>query len=116
MPFRAGAGWVIAETLCCLVIVSVLAALITESSGMMARFTVSGLEKRTRSLDFRSIVLETENTGAYCRILRGAWQANTGEYASESGISRMEVSVSSGRDEATDTVRWIMWDISGRSK
>ena len=106
----------IAELLCCLVIVSILTAFITESSGMMARATAAGLEKRMRTLDFRSIAWEAENVGTSDQMFRGSWQANTDVRAFEKGIGRVEVSVSLSSNAGQDAISWIVWDINGRMR
>ena len=113
---HARAGWVLMEVLCSTVIVSVIAAHIVESSGMMARASASGLEIRTRTLDFSSIAGEAENASSSGRVFRGSWQASSDLYASGKGIDRVEVSVSLGSDEARDTICWVAWDIGGRTR
>jgi len=111
---RARDGWVLMEVLCSVVIVSVVAAHIVDSSGMMARASARGLETRTRTLDFSSIAGEMERVSSSARVFRGAWQADAEMCASEMGILRVEVSVSLESDEVSDTICWTMWDINGR--
>ena len=112
--FRARGGWVLVEVLCGAVIVSLFAGQIIESAGMMARISVSGLETRTRSLDFNSIAGEVECTSPAGRVFRGFWQANADECESERGIGRVDVSVSPRSGESPETIRLTVWDIGGR--
>ena len=113
---RARGGWVLAEILCSAVIVSMIAAHITESSGMMIRTSASGLETRTRALDFNSIAGEAECTVLSGGVFRGSWQASADVYAGERGIGRVEISVSLSSGELLDAVRWVAWDIKGRAR
>jgi hypothetical protein len=115
-PARANAGGVLVEILCCAVIVSMLAAHIAESSGMMVRISASGLETRTRTLDFHSIAGEVERAGSSGSVFRGSWQAIADVCESEKGIGKIGVSVSLRSDEAPDAIRWIVWDIRGRAR
>jgi len=117
MKARARSGWVLVEVLCSMVIVSVIAAHIVESSGMMALASAKGLETRTRTLDFSSIAGEAERVNASESVFRGSWQASAEMFARKNGISRVEVSVSLEPDEgASDAIRWTAWDISGRTR
>ena len=115
-PALARGGWVLVEILCSTVIVSMLAAQITESSGMMARASASGMETRTRTLDFNSIAGEAESVGLSGGVFRGSWQASADVHANERGIGRVEVSVSRKSGKPQDAIRWTAWDISGRAR
>ena len=113
---HARGGWVLVEILCSAVIVSLIAAHITESSGIMTRASASGLATRTRTLDFNSIAREAECAGSSCEIFRGPWQASADVYPNVRGIGRVAVSVSLKSEESTDEIRWISWNISGRTR
>ena len=113
---RARGGWVLVEILCGAVIVSMIAAHIIESSGMMARASASGLETRTRTVDFNSIAAEAECAGLSGGARRGSWQANADVYPGEKGIGRVEVSVSPRSGVTRNTIRWVAWNISGRAR
>jgi len=113
---HTGTGWILVEVLCCAVIVCMLAACITESSSMMVRASASGMEQRIRTLDFRSIAGEAENTGSSGYLFRGSWQANTYMYGITRGIGRVEVLMSLSSDKAPEPIRWMSWDISGRAR
>ena len=113
---RARVGWVMVEVLCSVIIVSLLAAQIAESSGMMARASARGLETRTRILDFGSIAEEVERVNSSGRVFRGSWEANAEKCEGEKGIYRVAVSVSLKSSEAPDTIHWIAWDIKGRAR
>ena len=112
----AGGGWILVEVLCSVMIVSVIAAQIVESCGIMARVSASGLKTRERTLDFGSIAGEAERVNSSTDLSRGSWQANAEMCAGVKGIRRVEVSVSLRSDETRDAICWITWDISGRAR
>ena len=109
-------GWALAEVLCSVVIVSLLAAFIAESSAAMARMSASGLDVRMRILDFRSVAREAEFAYTSGALSRGSWQVIVDTRESERGIGAAEISASPERGEASDTIRWIAWDIAGRAR
>ena len=113
---RAYDGWVLMEVLCSVVMVSVIAGLIIESSCMMARASARGMEIRTRTLDFSSIAGEAERVSSSVLVSRGSWRATAEVCAGEKGIRRVEVSMSLEPDEASGAICWTAWDISGRAR
>jgi len=113
---QARTGWVLAEVLCSVVIVSVLAANIIGAAGMMARASESGLRTRTRALDLSSITGEMEFVNSSHQVYRGVWLANAEICANENRIGRIDVSVSSNPSDTREMISWIAWDIKGRTR
>ena len=105
---RSHSGWILAEVLCSVIIVSMASAQIIDVSGMMARALAKGMEIRTRTLDFSSIAAD--------HMSRGSWNASVETCACDKSICRAEVSVSLNSGEDSDTIRWIAWDIRGRAR
>ena len=113
---RRRGGWVLAEVLCGVIIVSMLAAQIAESAAMMARVSESGLRRRMLVLDFGSVVSEAERADTSRGLSRGAWRANAVQLPSARGIGGVDISASPEPDETSGTIRWTAWDINGRSR
>ena len=116
MKGRSRAGWALAEVLCSMMIISMVAAFIVDLSGKMYLASVRGMEARTSALDFSSIAGEAERMNASDRLSRGSWQANVETQVYDRGIGRMEISVLLNSDATSDAIRWTTWEINGRAR
>jgi hypothetical protein len=115
---RAGAlgGWALAEVMCCVLFVSVVALCVVETAGMSARLSDGVRLRGAMSAELRSIIGETARAAESVDVARGEWVASVGSAAHFSGMSRADVSVSPSRASHARALAWRLWEIGGRSR
>jgi hypothetical protein len=111
-------GWILAEILCSVIIVSTIAACITESTSMITQISRWAQRRRVQSLDFWSLANEIAHSDTSGDIRRGVWTAKIVGFTHKNGMKFSDVSfvaedsVISGRGD----LRWKSWKIAGRRR
>jgi hypothetical protein len=106
-------GWMLAETICCLFIALTVSACVLEAAGAIAAISKKSHEKRTRELDYSSLVHEVNaRFETSPRMGRGEWNASATAVGTRRGMKVAEIFVVSS--ENRENARWRLWKIDGR--
>ncbi|MDR1580743.1 MAG: hypothetical protein LBS35_10335 [Synergistaceae bacterium] len=106
-------GWMLAETICCLFIALTVSACAIEVSGAIAAISKKSHDKRTRALDYSSLVHEMNARFETSPLMeRGEWNASVTAVETRGGMKVADIFVVSS--ENGENVRWKRWEIDGR--
>ncbi|MDR0651977.1 MAG: hypothetical protein LBG12_01590 [Synergistaceae bacterium] len=106
-------GWMLAETICCLCIAVTVSACVLELSGAVTAISKKSHDKRTRALDYSSLIHEAN---ARCETSQdmghGEWNASVIGVETRGGVKVAEIFAASS--ENGENARWKRWKIDGR--
>ena len=106
-------GWMLAETVCCLFIAVTVSACALEASGMITAISKKSRDKRTRVLDYSSLIREVNaRFDTSPDMKRGEWNASVIAVKTRKGMKVAEISVFTSEDR--ENARWKQWKIDGR--
>jgi hypothetical protein len=105
-------GWMLAEMVCCLFIAMTVSACVLETAGAIAAISKKSREKRTRALDYSSLVHEVNARFETLPLAeRGEWRATAAAAGTRGGMKVAEIVVVSS--EGRENARWRRWKIDG---
>jgi hypothetical protein len=115
---KCSVGWVLAEILCSVIIVSTVAACVTESTSMMVRVSRWIQHRRVQSVAFWSLANEIAHSGTSGDFSRGAWTAKVVDFTHETGMGFSDVSLVAENPviPGGGDIRWKSWKIAGRDR
>jgi hypothetical protein len=103
----------LAETICCLFIALTVSACALETAGAIAAISKKSHDKRTRALDYSSLVHEVNaRFETLPHMERGKWNASVSEVGTRRGMKVAEIFMVSS--ENRENARWRRWKIDGR--
>ena len=110
---KKSGGWMLAETICCLFIALTVSACALETSGAITAISKKSHDKRTRALDYSSLIHEVNARFETSQGMgRGEWNASVIAVETRRGMKVAEISVVSS--EGRENARWKLWKIDGR--
>jgi hypothetical protein len=110
---KKNGGWMLAETICCLFIALTVSACALEAAGAIAAISKKSHEKRTRALDYSSLVHEVNARFETLPLAeRGEWNASVITVGTRRGMKVAEIFAVSS--ENGENARWRRWKIDGR--
>jgi hypothetical protein len=113
---RTFGGWMLAEVLCCVIIVSTIAICVTESTNLAIRVAKWIQNRRTHSIDYGSLVNEISSMEKPFEVRRGTWQANIENFKERAGMKFADVSIATEISGKEKVFQWKSWEITGRHK